>query len=86
MKTHTIFLSLLLLTLVHSAYVHDHHNKDAPRRFLNDLTDGRLLQAETKGRFIISIIQHQNLYGLYTTFSWGTNRNKSDQKSLQHNC
>ena len=57
MKTRAIFLSLLFVTLVYSECVHDLHNKDAPRQFLNDLTDGRLLQGENKGRFIFHLFR-----------------------------
>ena len=55
MKEQTIIFSLLLLTLVYSDCVHDLHNQNASRRFLNDLTDGRLLSSTKRERFIISI-------------------------------
>ena len=64
--------------------VHDHFTRNATKHFVNDLTDGRMLQSENKGRFLLHHIQAPNLRRLHAGACGRQNRNQPHQKSHEH--
>ena len=56
---------LLLAAVAAHECVHDDFAQDAPKHFLNDLTDHRLLAPAEDGRYTFFLTQDQNIRGLY---------------------